>query len=166
MLHWIKTLNHWRFLLVGSTLAGVLSAPVGAYAGLSAEDKKALAETAIQWAIDGGLPDFKFVKEPEKLVVLNTYLPQGAKLELPGRKLAVTSLVRIQATADVGTDVTYFRFGPFSGGDARASGSIALVPVQSIRNPAGGGGSSGADLEFEKRDAKWVVSRVADRWTH
>ena len=28
MLHWIKTLNYWRFLLVGSMLAGVLSAPI------------------------------------------------------------------------------------------------------------------------------------------
>ena len=142
--------------------AGILAAP--ARADLTAADKQALAQLALQWAVDGGIADFKLVKDPSDVIVADIYLPKDAKLELPNHKITVMSLLRIQATADVNGDFLYFRIGPMTNKENHASLPIALlwaVGVQSKTPYLSGGG---ATLDFEKRDGKWERLPVTNQW--
>jgi len=141
---------------------GILAAPVRA--DLSAADKQAVAQMTLQWAVDGGIADFKLVKDPSEVIVADIYLPKNTKLVLANRKTTVMSLLRIQATADVKGDFLYFRIGPMSSKGTHATVPIALlwaIGVQSKTPYLSGGG---ATLEFEKRDGKWVQLPVTNRW--
>jgi hypothetical protein len=135
-----------------------------AHAALSDADKKTVAEMALQWAIDGGIGDFKLVKDPANLVVANFNLPKGVKLELPGRAISLFSLLRIQAEANHGGDFLYFRFNRLDGDQDHAKVAIALVwavAEQSRTQYLSGGGAA---LDFEKRDGKWQLQPVMNRW--
>jgi hypothetical protein len=137
---------------------------VPAQAALSNDDKKALAEMALQWAIDGGIADFKLVKDPTQLIVANLNLPKGIKLELPGRTISVDSLLLIQTKANRFGDFLYFRFDRFTGDAEHAQIAIALtwaVGEHSTTQYLSGGG---ATLDFEKRDGKWQLQPVMNRW--
>jgi hypothetical protein len=151
------------------TALAVLAAGTAAVAApveLSNADKQALAVLAIQWACDGGLDDFKRVPTGSDLVVADVNLPKDVKLDLPGRKVVVASLARIQAHADIKGDAVYFRLGPFTGDDLRTEVPVALLWAASVRNPAAVVTGSGALLEFEKRNGKWQRVGMTGAWTH
>ncbi len=132
---------------------------------LSAADKRALAELTLQWAIDGGIDDFKLAKDPSNLVVSNANLPAKTVMVVPGRTVTVLSPPAIQARADKEGDFLYFRFGGFSfNKDARAEVAIALVWAVSIHSTAHYLSGGGATLIFEKRNGKWELLPVTNRW--
>ncbi len=135
-----------------------------AHAALSDADKKTVAEMALQWAIDGGIGDFKLVKDPANLVVANFNLPKGVKLDLPGRAISLFSLLRIQAEANHGGDFLYFRFDRLDGDQDHATVAIALMWAVAVQSQAHYLSGGGATLEFEKRDGKWQLQPVMNRW--
>ena len=154
-----------RALLLGTcaaALAAIIALP--AQAALSDADKKTLAEMAMQWAIDGGIGDFKLVKDPSTLVVATFNLPKNVKLELPGRTINLFSLLRIQAEANHGGDFLYFRFNRFDGDDHHAKVAIALVWAVAENSQTQYLSGGGATLEFEKHDGKWQLQPVMNRW--
>jgi hypothetical protein len=151
-------------LLLGICAAMAAFTAVPAQGALSDADKKTLAEMALQWAIDGGIGDFKLVKNPINLIVANFNLPKDVKLEVPGRTINLFSLLRIQAEANHGGDFLYFRFNRLEGEAEQAKVAIALVWAvgeQSSTQYLSGGG---ATLDFEKRDGKWQLQPVMNRW--
>ncbi|HVO23341.1 MAG TPA: hypothetical protein VMW56_06895 [Candidatus Margulisiibacteriota bacterium] len=135
-----------------------------AHAALSDADKKSVAEMALQWAIDGGIGDFKLVKDPAHLVVATLNLPKGVKLELPGRAIDLFSLLRIQAEADHGGDFLYFRFNRLDGDQEHAKVAIALVWAVGQHSKTQYLSGGGATLDLEKRDGKWQLLPVMNRW--
>jgi hypothetical protein len=132
---------------------------------MSATDQHTLAEMALRWAIDGGIPDFKLVKDPSTLIVARTNLPKAPNLRLPGRTVVLLSPQRIQARADAQGDFLYFRFDRW-GGDARhATVAIALIWAVSRTSKEHYLSGGGATLEFQKRDDTWQLLPVNERWT-
>lgn len=136
----------------------------GAQAKLNDADTRALAEMALAWVIDGGLSDFKLVKDPANLVVASTNLPPKTELRLPGHKVVVISPLRIQVHADVHGDYLYFQLTGFTGNEDHASLGIALVWAVSVNSTAQYLSGGGATLEFEKRDGKWAMLPVTNKW--
>jgi hypothetical protein len=151
-----------RTWLAVAVLAALVAAP--AAATLSDADKKRIAEMALQWAVDGGIADFKLVKDPSAFIVANFNLPTDVKLELPGRAIFLYSLLRIQAEADHGGDFLYFRFNSFEGDEDHAKVAIALVWAVGQHSGAQYLSGGGATLDFEKRDGKWQLQPVMNRW--
>lgn len=153
-----------RALLLGTCAALAALTAVPAQAALSDADKKTLAEMALQWAISGGISDFKLVKDPASLVVANFNLPSDVKLEVPGRTIYLYSLLRIQAEANHGGDFLYFRFNRFEGDQDHAKVAIALVWAVAEHSQTHYLSGGGATLDFEKRDGKWQLQPVMNRW--
>ena len=139
---------------------------------LSPADKRALAERALQWAIAGGIDDFKLVKDPSNLIASDANLPLKAAVAVPGRKVTLLSPRAIQSRADKEGDFLYFRFDGFSfnrGGFSvnkfgQAEVSIALVWAVSVHSTAHYLSGGGATLTFEKHNGKWQLLPVANRW--
>ena len=156
-------MHHWVAAL-GALVAVAVVCPLPAHAELSAVDKRMLAEMALQWAADGGIPDVKLAQDASNLIVAELNLPKDVKLQVPGRTVTVVSRLKIQARADLQGDFLFFQFGRFSSKDDHASVSISLlwaISVQSTQQYLSGGG---AQLEFEKRDGKWQLLPVTERW--
>lgn len=153
----------WGVALATLLALCVLVAPP-ARAALSDADKKTVVEMALQWGIDGGIPDFKMVKDPSTLVVANFNLPKDVKLELAGRTIKVFSLLRIQAEANHGGDFLYFRFNRLDGDAEHAKVAIALVWAVAEDSKTQYLSGGGATLDFEKRDGKWLLQPVMNRW--
>jgi len=149
---------------LGSVITLYALLPAAAPAALADADKQAIAELSLQWAIEGGISDFKLLKDPSHLIVANFNLPKGVKLALPGRTIQLFSLLRIQAEANHGGDFLYFRFNRLDGDGEHAKVAIALmwaVAEQSATQYLSGGG---AMLDFEKHDGKWQLQPVMNRW--
>ncbi len=138
---------------------------------LSAADKRALAEMALQWAIAGGVDDFKLVKDPANLVVSTANLPEKTELHVPGHTVTILSPRAIQARADKQGDFLYFRFDGLSFKDGfrlnkfgQAEVPIALTWAVSIHSTTQYLSGGGATLTFEKRNGKWELLPVTNRW--
>jgi hypothetical protein len=131
---------------------------------LASADKRAMAETALQWAAEGGLPDFKLVKDPANLVVSVANLPAKIEITVPNRKITLLPPEQIHAAADKDGDFLYFRFGPFRGDSAHASVMIALVWSVASNSKAQYLSGGGATLEFERREGKWQLLPVTNLW--
>ena len=136
-----------------------------AFAELSAADKQTLAELALQWAADGGIPDVKLQHDPSKLVVVNLNLPPNTVLRVPNRTVSLKSPMRIQAEADMVGDLLYFRLGPFTGDKDRATVAIALLWAIGVRSKTTYLSGGGSTLQFQQRDGKWTLLPVNERWT-
>jgi len=149
---------------LGAVVALSALFPSTAPAVLSQADQKTLAEMSLQWAIDGGIGDFKLVKDPTNLIVANFNLRKDVKLELPGRTLQLFSLLRIQAEANHSGDFLYFRFNRFEGDGEHAKVAIALIWAVAENSPTQYLSGGGAMLDFEKRDGKWQLQPVMNRW--
>lgn len=149
---------------VGALCACACACAGPAQAQLSVADKQALAELALQWAVDGGIPDVMLLKGPSKLVVLNTNLPAHTQLHVPNRTVSLLSPIRIQTQADMLGDFLYFRFGPVASDKGRATVSIALVWAVGVRSKTPYLSGGGATLQFEQRDGKWTRLPVNERW--
>jgi len=149
---------------LGSALAFCAILPAPARAALSDADKQTIAELSLQWAIEGGIGDFKLVKDPANLVVANFNLPKGVTLGLPGRAIQLFSLLRIQAEANHGGDFLYFRFNRLEGDGEHAKVAIALVWAVAEHSATQYLSGGGATLDFEKRDGKWQLQPVMNRW--
>ncbi len=150
--------------LVALVLALVLGGRA-AHAQLSTADKQALAQMALAWALDGGIPDTSLMKDPKDVVVEKTNLPPRVELKVPRRTVRVVSLVHAQGEADVFGDFLYFHFGPITGDGQRASVPITLtwaVGVRSKEKYLSGGGTT---LQFERSKGKWKLLPVTERWT-
>jgi hypothetical protein len=148
-------------------LLGVVLLAVGsrsAEAQLSNADKQALADMALQWAADGGIPDVKLLPNPTTLLVVNQNLPPRTTLHVANRTVMLESPLRIQVIADVAGDVMYFRLGPFAGEKGRASVAVALVWAVGVSSKAAYLSGGGATLQFEKRDGQWTLLPVNERW--
>jgi hypothetical protein len=143
---------------VGTLCAGPVQAQ------LSVADKQTLAELALQWAVDGGIPDVKLLKDPSKLVVLSTNLPPRTELHVPNRTVSLQSPISIQARADMRGDFLYFRFGPIARAQDHATVPIALVWAVGVRSKTAYLSGGGATLHFEQRDGKWTLRPVQERW--
>jgi len=132
---------------------------------VSNNDKQALAQMALVWALDGGIPDTTLMRDPADVVVERTNLPPRVELKVPQRTVRVVSLVHVQGEADVSGDLLYFHFGPITGNAQRASVPITLawaVGVRSKEKYLSGGGTT---LQFERRKGKWKLLPVTERWT-
>jgi hypothetical protein len=118
----------------------------------------------LQWAVDGGIPDIKLLKDPANLVVVDINLPPRSELHVPNRTVSVLSPIRIQVQADTVADFLYFRLGPFSGEKGHTTVPIALLwsVGRQTKTPYLSGG--GATLEFERRDGKWMLLPIHERW--
>jgi hypothetical protein len=148
------------FVCIVAATAAAAPAPIE----LSAADKRTLAEMALQWAIDGGISDFTLVKDPSNLIVSTANLPPKMTLKLPGRTVSVLPPAKIQAHADKDGDFLYFRFGSFSRDKEKARVALSLVWAVSQHSSALYLSGGGATLGFEKRDGKWQLLPVTDRW--
>ncbi len=120
---------------------------------------------ALRWAVDGGIPDFKLVKDPSTLIVADTNLPDAPGLEVAGRKVVVLSPQRIQARADAEGDFLYFRFRAFQGDQQHATVSIALIWAVSSTSKEHYLSGGGATLEFEKHGDTWQLLPQGERWS-
>lgn len=159
--------GHRRVALVlwlGTVVAVSALLSSTASAVLSQADQKTLAEMSLQWAIDGGIGDFKLVKDPTNLVVATFNLQKGMKLELPGRTLQLFSLLRIQAEANHSGDFLYFRFNRLEGDGEHAKVAVALIWAVAEHSATQYLSGGGAMLDFEKRDGKWQLQPVMNRW--
>ena len=136
-----------------------------AHAQLSIADKQALAQLALQWAVDGGIPDVKLLKDASKVVVMDENLPPGTELHVPNRTVALESPMRIQVLADMAGDFLYFRLGPFTGDKDHATVPIALVWAVGVRSKTPYLSGGGTTLQFEHRGGKWTLLPVNERWT-
>lgn len=135
-----------------------------AHADLSAADKTALAELALGWALNGGISDTKLMKDPAKVIVDAQNLPQKVKLTLPKRTVIVTTMMHIQVEADVYGDFLYFHFGSMTGDADHASVPITLVWAVGVRSKTAYLSGGGTTLRFERRDGKWTLLPVTERW--
>ena len=154
-----------RLWLLGALGVVALCGQGAAQAQVSNADKKTLAELALAWAMDGGIPDTKLMQNPTEIVVETHNLPPKVDLHLRKRKVMVRSLIQLQAVADVYGDFLYFHFGPITGKDKHASVPITLtwaVGVRSKEKYLSGGGTT---LQFELRKGKWTLLPVTERWT-
>jgi len=149
-------------LSAGALLIGTLATAV--QAALPLKDQQTLAEMALQWAVGGGLPDVNLLKDPKTLTVADFNLPKNTELKVPGHKVVVASLPRIQAIADIKGDLLYFRFGQFKGSDVRASVPIALLWAVSVKSKEVYLSGGGATLDFEKVNGAWQMLPVTNRW--
>ncbi len=136
-----------------------------ARADLSAADQTTLAEMALRWAVDGGIPDFKLVKDPSTLIVARTNLPPISNLHLSEHKVVLLSPQRIQARADAQGDFLYFRFDRWRGDTHHATVAIALIWAVSRTSREHYLSGGGATLEFEKSDDRWQLLPVGERWS-
>ena len=144
--------------------AAVVFTAARARADLGPDEKRMLAEEALKWAMDGGIADVKLIKDSENIVVVNSDLPPKIELHVPGRKLTLLSALGIQARADIHGDFLFFRLGPFVGDDKQAHVPIGLfwaVSLNSTMQYLSGGGTV---LDFEKRDGKWQLLPVTNKW--
>lgn len=158
-----SVLPHYHAVLASLLVLSALAATT-ARAALPDADKKTVAEMALRWAIDGGISDFKLVKDPANLVVATLNLPDGMKLELPGRAIRLLSLPQVQVEADHGGDFLYFRFDRLDGDQEHATVAIALVWAVAENSQTQYLSGGGATLEFEKHDGKWKLQPVMNRW--
>jgi len=150
-----------------AALACVVAATVAAAPApikLSAADTRTLAEMALQWAVDGGISDFKRVKDPANLIVSTANLPPKIALKLAGRTVSVLPPAKIQARADKDGDFLYFRFGSFSRDKEKARVALWLVWAVSQHSSAFYLSGGGATLNFERHDGTWQLLPVTDRW--
>ncbi len=151
--------------VLGATLLVAMAIRVApADAKLADTDTITLAQMALEWAVGGGISDFKLVKDPANLIVANSNLPKNAKLQLPGRTVTVFPPLRIQAEADFKGDFLYFRFNSLKGDKQRASVVIALVWAVSRNSQTQYLSGGGATLDFERRDGKWQLLPVTNMW--
>ncbi len=151
--------------VLGATIAlSALFIAAPARAVLSDVDKKTLAEMALQWAFDGGISDVKLMKDPSNAVVANFNLSRDMKLALPGRTINLYSLLYIQALANRTGDFLYFRFDRFDGDTEHAKVAIALVWAVAENSKTQYLSGGGATLDFVKRDGKWQLQPVLNRW--
>ena len=131
---------------------------------VSAADEGTLAGMALQWALAGGIPDVKLLKDPSTLMVADFNLRRGIQLTVPGHNIALASLPHIQAHADLKGDMLYFRFDRFTGDASHATVAIALVWAVSANSTAHYLSGGGATLEFEKVNGAWQLKPVKQRW--
>jgi len=151
-------------VVLGAVVALSTLIATPARAVLSDADKKTLAEMALQWAFDGGISDVKLMNDPSNLVVANFNLSRDMKLELPGRTINLYSLLSIQAQADRSGDFLYFRFDRIDGNAEHAKVAIALVWAVGEHSGKQYLSGGGATLDFVKRDSKWQLQPVMNRW--
>lgn len=153
---------------LGAWLGGLLAlgalVPAPARAVLADTDKQTIAELSLQWAVEGGIGDFKLLKDPSHLIVANFNLPKDATLTLPGRSIQLLSLLRIQAEANHGGDFLYFRFNRLDGDGEHAKVAIALIWAVAEHSTTQYLSGGGATLDFEKHDGKWQLQPVMNRW--
>jgi hypothetical protein len=150
---------------LGVLVSGVVSAKSPTpTSGLTNADKRTIAQVALQWAADGGLPDFKLVKDPSTLVVSVANLPAKLEITVPNRKVTVLPQEQIHAEADKDGDFLYFRFGPFRGDKSHATVVIALVWSVASNSKAQYLSGGGATLEFERQEGKWQLLPVTNLW--
>jgi hypothetical protein len=148
----------------GAALLLATAAFVVAPTELSPASTRLLATLALQWAVSGGIADFKLVKDPSHLVVSSAQLPKRTQLALPGRNVAVLSPRRIQQRADRQGDFLYFRFERFRRHGTRASVALALLWAVSVHSTAHYLSGGGAVLTFEQCDGTWHLLPVRKRW--
>jgi len=154
-----------RALLLGAVLVAALSVSRAAHAQLSNTDKQTLAELALRWAVDGGIPDVGLMKDPAQVFVEDHNLPPRPQLHVPQRTVTVASRIHLQAEADLHGDFLYFHFGPITGEQSRASVPITLVWAVGIGSKAVYLSGGGTTLQFELRHDKWTLLPVTERWT-
>ncbi len=148
--------------LFGVALA--IATPAAAENGLSAVDRRVLAEKALRWAIDGGISDFHLVKDPSHVIIANVNLEGVPELSLPHRAAVILTPQAIQARADGKGDFLYFRFDRFSGDAAHARVVLSLVWAVGATSQEHYLSGGGATLEFEQRDRQWRLLPVTERW--
>jgi hypothetical protein len=153
-----------HLLDVIAVLVAVTLGAGAAAAQLPTADKQTLAELALRWAVDGGIPDVKLLQDPSKLVVIDQNLPPRVALRVPNRTVEVQSPLQIQVRADMEADFLYFRLGPFTGDKDHASVPIALVWAVGVRSKTPYLSGGGATLQFERRDGQWTLLPVSERW--
>ncbi len=152
----------WIWAVVGAvSLAGARPA----HAQLTNTDKQALAQLALQWAVDGGIPDVKLLKDAPKLVVVDQNLPPRTELHIAKRTVTLLPPIRVQVAADMHSDFLYFRFGPIAGDKNHATVPIALVWAVGVRSKAQYLSGGGTTLQFQQRDGKWTLLPVNERWS-
>lgn len=133
--------------------------------GLSAVDRRVLAERALRWAIEGGISDFRLVKDPSHVIVANVNLDGIPGLNIPRRAAVIMSPQAIQARADGKGDFLYFRFDRFSGDAAHARVVLSLVWAVAATSHERYLSGGGATLEFEQRDRQWRLLPVTESWS-
>lgn len=154
-----------RHLFLAAVLILATFGSRAARAELSNADKETLAGLALRWAIDGGIPDVKLMKDPSKVIVESQNLPPRVKLTVPQRTVKVTSLVHLQVEADMYGDFLYFHFGPLTGDERHASVPITLTWAVGVHSKTAYLSGGGTTLQFEMRDGKWTLLPVTERWT-
>lgn len=130
----------------------------------SKQDAELLASKALGWALDGGLAGAKALPATAAIDVVAVTLPAGAELKVPGRTVSVSSLIRLQAEADVKADRPVFVFNSVVVRGERATVSLSLKWAVAVRSTATPPAVQGAVLEFERRGESWEIAKVSERW--
>jgi hypothetical protein len=123
-----------------------------------------MALMALPWALDGGIFDVRLLKDPADVIVSEANLPAKTELPVPNRKVTVLSPKAIQERADKQGDFLYFKFGPFRPTRKGIRVAISLVWAIATTSEATYLSGGGATLDFEKREGKWQLLPVTNRW--
>jgi len=154
-------LKHLRLLALAVALLG---GPGVVRADLSGEDTTAVMTQALQWALDGGLATAATLPPKAIIYVVETNVPRGAVLKLKSREVKVVPYVRMQAFADITSEVSAFLFDRVRERDQRVVVSLALKPFASLKHVHTPLPPHGAELELERSESGWKVAKVVQRW--
>lgn len=153
-----------RWLLIAPMLAlGVVWGDV-AWARPLPEDVKPIAEKALTWALAGGLPGAKAFPEAGDVDVVDLRFPPLKEVEVPGRKVVLSSLVLLQGKADVGGTRPVLLLNSIAVKDTIGKVSVSLQWLTSHSKPTTPPPVQGAMLQFEKRNGVWELGEVVERW--
>jgi len=130
----------------------------------SKDEAKILASKAVAWALSGGLNAVKSIPESESVDVVDLNFPPVDTIEVPGRKITVSSLVRLQGVVDLrGSRHALFLNSIVTRGDT-AKVSISARWLSPHKDSATPPPVQGALLELEKRNGAWEIVRIGERW--
>ncbi len=127
----------------------------------SKQDAELLASKALSWALAGGLAGAKAL--PAAIDVVDVTLPAGAVLKVPGRPVSVSSIIRLQAAADVKGDRPVFVFTSIAVRGERATVSFNLTWLVSTKSAATPPAVERAQLEFQRRGESWEIAKTIER---
>lgn len=154
----------WVRARIGSIIfIASMFAATSARAAAPREDVEAVAAKALSWALTE-LAGAKAIPAAATLNVVDYNLPQKAEIKLPGRTIVVSSLVRLQATADLKESLPAFIFSSIAVHGDSAKVSISLKLVASVKTDPKPPEVEGAVLALRRGDQGWEVTTVNERW--
>ncbi len=153
----------WRWVVVLLLVLGAFFHDA-AWARPLPEDVKPIAEKALSWALGGGLSGAKAFPESGSVDVVDLRFPPLTEIEIPGRKVVLSSLILLQGKADVSGSRPVLLLDAITVKDTIGKVSVSLQWLTSHSTPTTPPPVQGAVLQLEKRNGVWELGQVVERW--